>query len=114
MIGSRIPRFLLYATTLGVIVAAIMLSMFYGQYRWLANQIVSTSYSEHRALLEASFERRMRAEMHAIADTLPSEPTADPNSMRNALSRAMTSAPSRFSPRASSSATAERVAGPKS
>ncbi len=52
MIGSRIPRFLLYATTLGVIVAAIMLSMFYGQYRWLANQIVSTSSDEHRALVE--------------------------------------------------------------
>lgn len=90
MIGSRIPRFLLYATTLGVIVAAIMLSMFYGQYRWLANQIVSTSYEEHRALLEASFERRMRADLHAIADMLPAEGSAEPIAIRNTLSRAMT------------------------
>lgn len=93
MIGSRIPRFLLYATTLGVIVAAIMLSMFYGQYRWLANQIVSTSSDEHRALLEASFERRMRADLHAIADMLPADATAEPDAMSNTLSRAMTANP---------------------
>jgi len=93
MIGNRIPRFLLYATTLGVIVAAIMLSMFYGQYRWLANQIVSTSYGEHRALLEASFERRMRADLHAIADMLPANPNTDPAAIRNTLSRAMTANP---------------------
>jgi len=51
MIGSRIPRFILYATVLGTVVAVIMLSMFYGQYRWLARQIMSTGYEEHRALL---------------------------------------------------------------
>lgn len=93
MIGTRIPRFLLYATTLGVIVAAIMLSMFYGQYRWLANQIVSTSYDEHRSLLEASFERRMRAELHTIADLLPAIPNAEPNAVLNTLSRAMSADP---------------------
>lgn len=73
MIGSRIPRFILYATVLGTAVAVLMLSMFYGQYRWLARQIMSTSYEEHRALLEQSYERRARAELHAIADSLPSE-----------------------------------------
>ena len=73
MIGRRIPRLLLYATTLGVIVAALMLSMFYGQYRWLARQIVATSYEEHRSLVEASFERRMRAQLHEVADTLPAD-----------------------------------------
>ncbi len=93
MIGSRIPRFVFYVTTLGVIVAAIMLSMFYGQYRWLANQIVSTSYDEHRTLLEGSFERRMRAELHAIADLLPGTPDAEPNAVLNTLSRAMTADP---------------------
>ena len=92
MIGSRIPRFLLYATTLGVIVAAIMLSMFYGQYRWLARQLVTTSYEEHRVLLEASFERRLRADLHAIADTLPVE-NGDENALLNALRRAMAADP---------------------
>ncbi|MBT8107578.1 MAG: EAL domain-containing protein [Gammaproteobacteria bacterium] len=92
MIGSRIPRFLLYATTLGVIVAAIMLSMFYGQYRWLARQLVATSYEEHRVLLEASFERRLRADLHAIADMLPVD-AGDENALLTGLERAMAANP---------------------
>jgi diguanylate cyclase (GGDEF)-like protein/PAS domain S-box-containing protein len=93
MIGSRIPRFLLYATVLGFAVAGIMLSMFYGQYRWLANQIVVTSYEEHRTLLEASFERRMRAELHAIANELPADSSADPDTVRSTLRRAIAATP---------------------
>ncbi len=93
MIGSRIPRFLLYATALGIVVAGIMLSMFYGQYRWLANQIVSTSYEEHRNLLEASFERRMRAELHAIANEMPAESSRDPDAVVDALDRALSANP---------------------
>ena len=92
MIGSRIPRFLFYATTLGVIVAAIMLSMFYGQYRWLARQLVATSYEEHRVLLEASFERRLRADLHAIADMLPVD-AGDENALLTGLERAMAANP---------------------
>ena len=94
MIGTRIPRFPLYATALGVIVAGIMLSMFYGQYRWLANQIVSTSYEEHRTLLEASFERRMRAELHVIAEIIPAADSAgDPNAVSNTLRQALSANP---------------------
>ncbi len=87
MIGRRIPRLLLYATVLGVVVAGLMLSMFYGQYRWLARQIVDASYSEHRSLLEASFERRVRADLHAIADTMPAD--GDATAITNALNRAL-------------------------
>ena len=93
MIGSRIPRFFFYATALGVVVAGIMLSMFYGQYRWLANQIVATSYEDHRTLLEASFERRMRAELHAIANELPIDSSARPDAVRSVLSQAMSATP---------------------
>jgi len=93
MIGSRIPRYFLYATALGVIVAGVMLSMFYGQYRWLANQIVATSFEEHRTLLEASFERRMRAELHAIANDLPADSNVSPDALVDALSRAMAANP---------------------
>jgi len=95
MIGSRIPRFLLYATVLGAVVAAIMLSMFYGQYRWLANQIMSTSYDAHRAQLEASFERRTRAELHSIADALPYDIDAsDSNTVAAILNRTLATNPS--------------------
>ena len=94
MIGSRIPRFFLYATVLGTVVAAIMLSMFFGQYRWLAGQIMSTSYEEHRTLLEASFNRHTRAELRAISDALPADlVAADENSIVVALNRALIANP---------------------
>ena len=90
MIGSRIPRILVYAMALGVFGAAIMLSLFYGQYRWLANELVSASYDEHRTLLEASFERRARAELHGVADLLPADLAAsDPATLLSTLNRAM-------------------------
>jgi len=73
MIGSKIPRYLRFGLILGVAVATIMLSMFYGQYRWLAQEITSTSTAEHDAFLRASYERRVRAQMHAAADRLSSE-----------------------------------------
>ncbi|MDJ0748787.1 MAG: EAL domain-containing protein [Woeseiaceae bacterium] len=91
MTGSKIPRFLLYATVLGIAVAGIMLSLFYAQYHWLANQIVNTSYEQHRELLEGSYERRMRAQVHAVVDSLPGD--GDSVQINNALSRAMAADP---------------------
>ena len=58
---------------LGVIVAAAMLSMFYGQYRWLANEITTTSAAQHDAFLRANYERRVRAQMHSVADDIIAE-----------------------------------------
>jgi len=90
MIGSRIPRYLLFFLTLGTAVAAIMLSMFYGQYRWLANEITTASATEHNTLLAKSFERRARANLHGIADDLTSveEPLGDSSVLR-VLNRAI-------------------------
>lgn len=68
MTGRELPRYLLFAITTGVAVMVIILSMFYGQYRWLADEIIATSSAEHDMFLEASYERRMRSQMHAIAD----------------------------------------------
>ena len=94
MIGSRIPRFIVYATVLGTVVAVIMLSMFYGQYRWLARQIMSTSFEEHRALLQESFERRARADLHAIADALPDNlDTGNATTVTAALNRSLVGHP---------------------
>ena len=94
MIGSRIPRLLLHASALGMAGAAIMLSLFYGQYWWLAKQMESASYEEHRSLLEASFERRSRADLHAVADRLPDDlADIDANTIRRQLNRALTMHP---------------------
>ncbi|MGI9271157.1 MAG: putative bifunctional diguanylate cyclase/phosphodiesterase [Woeseiaceae bacterium] len=73
MIGSKIPRYLLLGLGLGVAVGVIMLSMFYGQYRWLANEMVTTSSTEHNAFLQSSFERRIRAQMHAMSDQIAAD-----------------------------------------
>ena len=66
MIGNRIPRFLLYATALGAAVAIVMLTLFYGQYRWLAAEIVAASYEEHRELLQASYEGGSNSAMQMV------------------------------------------------
>ncbi len=83
MIGNRFPRFLLLVLALGVAVAVVMLSMFYGQYRWLADQIVTASSEQHYAFLQGSFERRARAQMHGIADILSQDGEADPGLLLN-------------------------------
>src|SRR5210317_162696 len=94
MIGIRVPRLLLHLIALGMAGAAIMLSLFYGQYWWLANQIEAVSYEEHRSLLEASFERRSRADLHAVAHRLPDDLAAiDTNSIYQELNRALTMHP---------------------
>ncbi|MDX2411648.1 MAG: hypothetical protein QNK16_05700, partial [Woeseiaceae bacterium] len=90
MIGSKIPRYFLFVLTLGIAVAAIMLSMFYGQYRWLAKEITTASAAAHSTLLRESFERRARAQLHAISDDLTSiDESPDDPSVLPILNRAM-------------------------
>ena len=79
MIGSRnrTPRLLLLAVALGVAVAGIMLSVFYGQYRSLSNRIVETSSAGYDRQAAAHFERRSRAEMHIAVDELMTTDLSD-------------------------------------
>ena len=70
MIGNRIPRYLLHGLALGVGVGAVMLSMFYAQYRLLANDIVATGAARHDALLLHGFEDLARERLQAMADDL--------------------------------------------
>ncbi len=90
MIGNRFPRIWLLAATLGVAAAIVMLALFFGQYRWLANQIVTTSTEEHYAFMQGSFERRARSKIHTAADTLPVGTTmADADVLLQALNIAL-------------------------
>ncbi|HEX7718728.1 MAG TPA: hypothetical protein VF389_02880, partial [Woeseiaceae bacterium] len=70
MTGSILPRYLLLASTLSLIVVAMMLTMFYGQYRWLARGMMDTSVAELDASLAASFEGRARAQLYRVADEI--------------------------------------------
>jgi diguanylate cyclase (GGDEF)-like protein/PAS domain S-box-containing protein len=70
MANKILPRYLLLASTLAIVVIGLILSMFYGQYRWLANGIVNAGVEQHGASLSASFERRSRGHLHRIADSV--------------------------------------------
>ena len=81
MIGTRTPRLLLLAVMLGIAVSGVMLSVFYGQYRWLADRIVAASSEEYNRRAEMFFEERARAELQNAAtrllDSSGTEQTAD-------------------------------------
>jgi diguanylate cyclase (GGDEF)-like protein/PAS domain S-box-containing protein len=70
MIGRVLPRYLILAAALVLVAMGVMLSLFYGQYRWLASDIVASGVEEHYAILEESFEGRARARLHGIADSI--------------------------------------------
>lgn len=70
MAGKILPKYLILMSTLALVGTAIMLSIFYGQYRWLTADIVANSVEQHEDSLAASFERRARARLHDIADDI--------------------------------------------
>lgn len=70
MIGNRTPRLLLLAVALGVTVSGVMLSVFYGQYHWLAEQIVEASSAEYNLRAEASFEQQSQAQLQRAAESI--------------------------------------------
>jgi len=70
MIGNRTPRLLLLAVVLGVTVSGVMLSVFYGQYHWLAEQIVAASSAEYNLRAEASFEQQSHRQLQSAANSI--------------------------------------------
>ena len=70
MIGNRFPRFLLLTTTLGVLVVGVVFAVFYGQYRWLAEEISATSADEHYEVLQVTFERNAEWQLGLLGDAL--------------------------------------------
>jgi len=90
MIGKRFPRVWLLAVAISVAAVVIMLSMFYGQYRWLADQIMTTSSEQHYALMKGSFERRARSKIHSVADAVSAGNFVDDNdALRDTLNQAL-------------------------
>jgi diguanylate cyclase (GGDEF)-like protein/PAS domain S-box-containing protein len=83
MTGRRIPRILFYTMAIGVIVSAVMLSLFYGQYRWLAGQIETASFDEYRSLVEVSFAQRAKSDLHNVASALPDDVTGSDAALIN-------------------------------
>jgi len=70
MIGNKTPRLLLLTVAIGITVFGVMSLVIYGQYRWLADQIVEASSAEYNHLVEVDFERRARAGLLVAAGEL--------------------------------------------
>lgn len=80
------------AVALSVAAAGIMLSMFYGQYHWLADRIVTASSDRHYALMQDGFERRARARIRNLAENLSARNVTDnTTAIQNLLDRAVES-----------------------
>lgn len=86
-----LPRYLILVAILTTVVIGLMLSIFYGQYRWLTAGIVAASVEQHDTSLAASFERRARGQLHRIADSLSAADAGDPTLIRNFLQREISS-----------------------
>ena len=70
MIGNKTLRLFLLAAAVGAMIAGVMLSVFYGQYRWLSGQLVDVSAAQYGQLAEARFERNAAARLSAAAAAL--------------------------------------------
>ena len=76
MFARVLPRYLVLVTTLAVAIVG-MTWLIYGQYKWLANDIVTRSADEYRAILQGSYEDRARVQLQRIADSIAA--TSDRN-----------------------------------
>ena len=77
MTSKILPRYLLIASMLAVVVVSVMVAIFYGQYRWLAAEIVETGTQQHEASLAEGFALRARGELNLLAERIAGLP--DPN-----------------------------------
>ena len=74
MTGSIIPKYLLLTAALAMTVVGIMISVFYGQYRWLAVNLVTSSAELYEAGQAASFERQALGRLGRIANGIARHP----------------------------------------
>lgn len=70
MSGFRYSRNFKLVALVGVAATIVVLLMFYGQYRLLADGVLADSVAQHETFLRESFERRARSRLHAVADRL--------------------------------------------
>ena len=61
MAGKFLPRYVFLVSALILVVLGTMLSIFYGQYQWLASGIVSSSVGQHDISLSGRQERKCTA-----------------------------------------------------
>jgi len=91
MSSNILPRHLIVASALALIALLIMLSMFYGQFEWLADSVVDASVEQHDASLSTDFEQHAWTQLHGIASAVSEVPVAeDPTAFAANLERILT------------------------
>ncbi|MGI9202802.1 MAG: EAL domain-containing protein [Woeseiaceae bacterium] len=68
---------------------AAILTLFYGQYRWLTADIVASSVEQHEETLAEGFERSTLTQFGIIAASIAESDTITGESIRNTLDRAI-------------------------
>ena len=95
MSSKRLPRSLIVIAATAAAITTTMLSVFFLQYRWLANELTAVSTAEHNALLNENFAYRARAQLHSVADGLTElEPRLSRDTIAALLDRRLTNNPS--------------------
>ncbi|MGI9261384.1 MAG: hypothetical protein ACR2QR_05075, partial [Woeseiaceae bacterium] len=89
MAGKILSRYLILVSIIALIGIGVILAIFYGQYRWMASGIVSSSVAQHGESLSASFERRARGQLYRIADTVSEANVGDASGASGILNRAV-------------------------
>ncbi|MEM9404103.1 MAG: EAL domain-containing protein [Pseudomonadota bacterium] len=70
MTGRSLPRYLLIAATLGLVIGGLMLTAFYVQYVWLSDELVETSTNRFDSDHLEDFQIGAQAEVNRVADTI--------------------------------------------
>lgn len=80
-----LPRYRLTALALSMTVMGVLLTVFYFQYNRTAGELVRISIEEQQRNLEASFERRSRAQLHQVVHKIESLGNADKTLIQDLL-----------------------------
>ena len=68
---------------------AVILSIFYGQYRWVTGGMVAISVEQHSESLAASFERRARGQLYRLSNAVIEAGGDSPTETSDILDRAI-------------------------
>lgn len=70
MARKNLPRYVVVATIVAVAIIAYLLTVFYVQYRGLADSIVSSGVAQHQATVLASFESAATKHIDSLSDEI--------------------------------------------
>jgi len=89
MAGKILSRYLILVSIIALLGIGVILSIFYGQYRWVTAGIVSSSVEQHGVSLAASFERRARGQLYRIAYSITEPGQSSDDDVRAVLNAAI-------------------------